>query len=183
MIPDTVTLIRRAKEGDRQAWNELCSKYYGQWLERYHNRLGQDMRGGHDTDDLVQSAVGDALRDIRQLRSEPAFFSWVCAIIQRKIATARRNQRVNVVPIEVLPEQAMPAMPGLPADPSEDGYVRLLDGMISLFPDYPDYMAAVYLQYFAQLDRATQAQAMGRSIRTVHRLTQSGVALLRSVLV
>jgi DNA-directed RNA polymerase specialized sigma24 family protein len=176
---ESAILIRRAKEGDREAWKVLCEKYYPRWLERFHNKLGDDLRGTHDTQDLVQSAIVDALRDIQSLRCETAFFSWVSAIIHRKIAKVRRNCRAKLVPLEGLHDED--GEPKARCDGYNEGdYLRLLDALLALFPDYPDNMAAVYLHYFVQLDRDAQAEAFGRSVRTVHRLTDHGVALLRA---
>jgi DNA-directed RNA polymerase specialized sigma24 family protein len=86
---------------------------------------------------------------------------------------------MRVVPLEGLlgEEQGGVARPD---GNTEEDYVRLLDAILALFPEYPSNMAAVYLHYFAQLDREAQAEAFGRSVRTVHRLTDHGVALLRA---
>ena len=37
---ESVTLIRRAQEGDREAWEVICRQYYPQWLARHHGTLG-----------------------------------------------------------------------------------------------------------------------------------------------
>ena len=179
---ESVVLIRRAKEGDREAWSALCDKYYPRWLARFHDQLGEDMRSSYDTSDLVQSAVADALRDIRDLRCEAAFYSWVTAIIYRKIALLRRNQRLKCVPLEGDIDRAAGAEHAFPAASNDEDYLRLLDAIIALFPEYPENMAAVYLHYFSKIDRSSQAQALGQSVRTVHRLTETGVVLLRSQL-
>ena len=71
----TLVLIGEAKRGDRDAWAKVLELYYDRWLRKYHGDLGSTVGRLYDTQDLVQSAVGDAIRDIPDLRSEAAFFS------------------------------------------------------------------------------------------------------------
>lgn len=61
---ETLLLVQRARGGDGEAWGELLERYYNRWLGRYHADLGSTIRKLYDTQDLVQSAVGDAMRDI-----------------------------------------------------------------------------------------------------------------------
>ena len=35
----TEVLVRKAKGGDREAWNQLVEKFYECWLRRYHGTL------------------------------------------------------------------------------------------------------------------------------------------------
>jgi DNA-directed RNA polymerase specialized sigma24 family protein len=92
----TVSLVRRAKRGDRDAWTELVDRYYDLWLNQYHGHLGPRMRRVCDTEDLVHSALADALEDIGGLRNESAFFVWVTTIIRHKLAGHYRKTRKEV---------------------------------------------------------------------------------------
>ena len=69
----------------------MLERYYGAWLNKYHGDLGTAVRKLYDTQDLVQSAIGDAMRDVSKLRNEAAFFTWVTSIIRHKLANARRR--------------------------------------------------------------------------------------------
>jgi len=100
----TVVLVRRAKAGDREAWTALVERYYETWLRRYHGRLGTAVRRVYDTQDLVDSAIADAIRDLHSLRNEGVFFSWVTSIICHKMALARRGGAREIPTANVLPE-------------------------------------------------------------------------------
>ncbi|MBN1421555.1 MAG: hypothetical protein JXP34_22470, partial [Planctomycetes bacterium] len=97
--PESMALVVRAKSGDREAWSALCERYYPRWVRAVHGRMGREVRRLYDTPDIVQSAIAEALRDIGNLRSEGSFFSWVSAIIRRKIADKCRS----LVPTPFLP--------------------------------------------------------------------------------
>ena len=51
------------------------------WLKKFHGELGARLRNHYDTEDLVQSAMTIAIRDVVKLRDEAAFFAWVSTII------------------------------------------------------------------------------------------------------
>ena len=90
---DTLALVARAKEGDSKARNDLIARYYDRWLQRFHGELGTTLRTLHSTQDIVQSALLEAVRDIGTLRNEGAFFAWVTMIIKHKIAQKRKKLR------------------------------------------------------------------------------------------
>ena len=79
--PESIELIVRAKEGDRDAWKAICERYYPLWMRKFHGKLGNDLRNVQETQDLVQSAMADAMADVGKLRNDAAFFAWVCTII------------------------------------------------------------------------------------------------------
>ena len=95
----TIALVRRAKKGDREAWGQLIDRYYDDWLSRYHGDLGTTLRRIYDTEDVVQSAVAEAFKEIAELRDETAFFVWVTAILRHKVALRyRQNRRQHALP-------------------------------------------------------------------------------------
>jgi len=182
--PDSIVLIRRAKEGDKDAWVTLCERYYPEWCRRFHGEIGPRLRRLYETRDMVDSALGTALRDIGDLRNEAAFFSWVSAIIQRKIAsTHRREKRGQVVSLEAVPEPAKEGAWTEPAAFTEEDYLKILDTLLEAFPRYPEAMAAVYLKYFANADLAILESFFGKSDRSVQRLVREGMDILRAKLV
>ena len=81
--PESIELIVRAKEGDRDAWKAICERYYPLWMRKFHGKLGNDLRNVQETQDLVQSAMAEAMADVGKLRNDAAFFAWVCTIIRR----------------------------------------------------------------------------------------------------
>lgn len=53
----TVSLLRRAKSGDRNAIDRLCERYRPRLVRWAAGRLSPAARNGLDTDDLVQEAL------------------------------------------------------------------------------------------------------------------------------
>ena len=180
---ESMVLVVRAKEGDREAWGALCERYYPQWLRAVHGRIGRDVRALCDTPDIVQSAIGDALRDIGDLRSEAAFFSWVSAIIRRKIADkCRTAPPMPPIPLDRVAEPGNDDSPPGGRILSDEAYIRLLDAIIALFPVYPVPMAALYLKHFEKLDLPELMRTFGKSERSTYRLVEIALGLLRSKL-
>jgi RNA polymerase sigma factor (sigma-70 family) len=58
----SLTLIRRAREGNETACNELCARYVPRLQRWAHGRLPASARGALDTFDLVQDTFMQVLR-------------------------------------------------------------------------------------------------------------------------
>lgn len=180
---ESLLLIRKAVGGDREAWEDLVQRYLPRWLGKFHGRIGRDLHPLCDTEDLVHSAIGDALRDAKQLRSEGAFFGWVCAIARRKLAEQRRRgrDRRRVPLTEVAPPADAGPTPAAVAGEVDD-YRRLLDAVLTLYRHHPEPMAAIYFKYFERLKMDGVRMALGTSERTAYRLVDEGLRLLRAEL-
>jgi RNA polymerase sigma-70 factor, ECF subfamily len=94
---DLGPLIERAAAGDRSAAGEVAERCEGRLRRAIHHRLGPELRRRLDTDDLVQSTIAVALRDLRQLdyQNERAFAGWLEAIAERRIKMAVRKHRAE----------------------------------------------------------------------------------------
>ena len=181
--PDSLALILRAKGGDKAAWEELCGRYYPAWLKELHGRLGKDLRVLYATEDILQSAIADALRDIKGLRNEGAFFSWVSAISRRKVAEKRR--RLGRSPGKATGEISEQAKENLSPEESlasQDDYIQVLDAMLVLFPDFPEQMGVLYFKYFEKLDVKGLQEVFNKRERRIYNLLRNAKDLLRSKL-
>ncbi|MBI4601472.1 MAG: RNA polymerase sigma factor [Planctomycetes bacterium] len=181
----TLALVRAARAGSRDAWSGLVERYYTLWLARYHRSLGSTIHKLYDTQDLVQSAVGDALRDLPQLENDGAFFTWVTSILRHKVALRRRQLRreSSAEGSSVAGPQEQPDAEGSSpeADLARlDSYVQTLDAILELFPSRPEPMASVVLLYLEGLPPREIAARLGRSLATVYRWVQEGTDLLKA---
>lgn len=71
-----IILVRRIKEGDRDAFGELVQKY----KERIYF-IAYRMTNNHaDADDLSQEAFIKAYESIGNFREKSSFFTWLCRI-------------------------------------------------------------------------------------------------------
>ena len=179
--PESLELIVRAKQGDREAWTAICERYYPLWMRKFHGKLGDDLRNVQETQDLVQSAMAEAIADVGKLRNDAAFFAWVCTIIRHKLYAKRRKKGpADVVP---LGEVAEPGKQDscLEGDLSvEEDYFQLLDSVQTLFQTHPDEMTAMYLRYFEHFPITELVDSLEVSERSVHRLLAAAKGLLKA---
>ncbi len=174
----TTVLVQRAKAGDREAWNEICTRLYDRWVRRFHAELGSDLRRVFDTEDLVQSAIGDALRDVDHLRCDAAFEGWVNAIIWRKLSAKRRGARPRESLLLAADMESPVRRDALSALFATEDYLAVLDAMLACFPIYHEHMAMLYFKVFENDDTASLVKRFQRSERTVHRFTKTARELV-----
>jgi len=178
---ETIVLVKRAKQGDREAWTLLVEGYYSQWQRQLHKRLHGGTCRVYETQDLIQSAIREALERIGDLKSDAAFFSWVSAIARCKHAQrAREERRARTVDLDeelhaqwLHPDSSAQLV-------TQEEYERVLKALTDLFPTYPEPMTAVYLKHFEKLEIGSIARRLGKSERSAHRFVDRGLDLLRS---
>ena len=179
----TLSLVKRAREGDGEARSALIGRFYQDWIDKFHGDLGTSIRKMYDTGDLVQSAVADALRDLPKLKNEGLFFAWVTSIIRHKIALHHRRLRKEVA----LKESTNVAFqePVTCQDHAQDSlerdeiYLQTLDDILALFPEHPEEMAAMVLSVIDERSIGFIMEFLDLSERTVFRRIRDGVGLLK----
>lgn len=176
----TRALVRRAKEGDRHARDELLGRYYDEWLSVYHGKLSAAVRRIYDTRALVHSAVIDVIGDLPDLQNEGAFFCWVTAIIRHKLANRHRRLRHEVPGLRGCEAVAEETPPANEKPDVVDDYIATLDAIIDLFPRHPGPMAAISLRLLNDCSIQEVIKRLQRPRRTVYRWLRKGLDLLRS---
>jgi RNA polymerase sigma-70 factor (ECF subfamily) len=88
-------LIRRARDGDRDALNQLCEKYRPFLRLIAKSGVGAEVNRRAETSDVVQLTELDIAQSIQDFRgtTEPEFSAWLKRILHRNIADAVRNNR------------------------------------------------------------------------------------------
>lgn len=179
----TIALVRRAKNGDTEAWNHLIDRYYDAWLSRYHGDLGTTLRRIYDTEDAVQSAVGEAFKEIAGLRDESVFFVWVTSILRHKVALRyrqnRRQQPLREEDLGSCERTASPARGVAESVEFTDTYLSVLDAIIAAFPKRPKWMSAFVMRHLDDLEVSEIARRLGVPERTAFHWVASGSRLLR----
>ncbi len=181
---DTILLVRKAQSGDRAAWDTLLERYYDLWLGKYHGDLGKTVHKLYDTQDLVQSAVVDAMKDLPQLENEAAFFSWVTSIIRHKVGLKRRRLAREEA------QGSQGTLSDLPDDDTGpvsrvgelDDYLRTLEKILELFPEHPEPMAAVTMMFLDDCSARDMVERFGKSKSSVYRWIEQGIELLKGQL-
>jgi RNA polymerase sigma-70 factor (ECF subfamily) len=111
------SLILRAKAGDDDALDRLCERYMPRLQRWAHGRLPRSVRGGLDTQDLVQVTLTGVVQQLHAFepRHEGAFQAYVRrALLNRIRDEARRGLRRGA------PETLDTAYPSADSSPLED---------------------------------------------------------------
>lgn len=84
---DTRLLVNKAKQGNTEALQTLFTRYYERIRPLVRARLGQELRKKIETDDIIQTAFGEAFRsfDTFECHTEGAFVHWLSTIISHTI--------------------------------------------------------------------------------------------------
>lgn len=87
-------LVAAARQGDRGAMDELCTRFRGMVMSIAIARLGD----WHEADDLCQDAFIQAFRKLDQLQTNAAFVGWLQTIVARMAINrgTRRGRTTNV---------------------------------------------------------------------------------------
>jgi RNA polymerase sigma-70 factor (ECF subfamily) len=112
----SVELLRLARAGDEDALNRLFDRYLPPLRRWAHGRLPQWARDIGDTEDLVQLAVANTLRQIvrLQLDRQGGFHAYLREAVKNLIKNELRRAARHPQPVEL-----DPAMPGGSSSPLE----------------------------------------------------------------
>lgn len=93
---ELLEMIRQVAAGDRSAQDRLVREYDTWMRERIRKRLGPKLRLRLDTEDVLQSSMALALRDLEgkgaDFEGERPFLAWLLTLTQRKIQMAARRE-------------------------------------------------------------------------------------------
>ena len=111
-LTKTYILVRRAKEGQKEALGRLFDRYYERVRKIVHLRLGDKLRGLMDSDDILQDTFINAIKsfDRFEMRNEASVINWLSRIAERAIMRQAQHFRAEKrnakqVPIDELDSQ------------------------------------------------------------------------------
>ena len=116
-MQETIRLVQAAQDGDRTAMDSLLGRYYPRVLQVVRLRMGERVRQGLDSGDILQETFLAAVRsfDRFEMRDEASLINWLSRIAQRRILNAAEKQgaqkRCNegVVPLDGGRDEDAPA--------------------------------------------------------------------------
>jgi RNA polymerase sigma-70 factor (ECF subfamily) len=168
-LDSTLTLLERARAGDRVAQDLLLARYRPV-LERWaHGRLPAGCRDLNETPDLVQMTLIRAYRNLDHFvpRHEGAFLAYLRQILHNQVRDEIRRFRRLPTKIEI-PED-------LPDDgplPLEEAIgreaVKRYEAALKKLPE--DYREAIFLRVEMRLPYEQVAEAMQRPTANAARL-------------
>ena len=88
LVEEDSDLVRRAKEGDREAFSELAIAHWRRLLA-----LARSIVADLEAEDVVQEALIKAWRKLGSLRDEAAFGAWLTRIVANAAVSRARRRR------------------------------------------------------------------------------------------
>ncbi|WP_419192098.1 RNA polymerase sigma factor [Engelhardtia mirabilis] len=130
-LDESLNLVRGAQAGDSAALDALFARFYPRVLAIVRRRMGQGLRRHHESLDVAQEAMAEAIRgfDRFELRDETAFTAWLAGIVENRLRDlakyhrrAKRDAGREVRASSLDPDAIAPPEPGdrsTEATPSE----------------------------------------------------------------
>lgn len=86
-VARTLELVRRVHQGDRDAREELFTRYYPRVLHAVRQRLGPRLRAKVEVEDVVQDSFYKVLRKLPefQISGDNCFTHWITQVVIREI--------------------------------------------------------------------------------------------------
>lgn len=175
---DTLLLLERAAEGDKEAWGELLARHRERLRRMVAIRLETRLQARIDASDVIQEAFVDASQHLADYLRDPVmpFYLWLRFLTGIRLAKLHRHHlgtQMREVGREVsiyrgtLPQTSSAALAaqllGKESRPSEVAMraelkVRLQEALNSMDPIDREVLA---LRHFEQLTGAETAQVLG----------------------
>jgi RNA polymerase sigma-70 factor (subfamily 1) len=182
-------MVRRVKDGDREAFSGLFDKYRSRLAILIHYRLSRDLLRLADVDDVLQETLLKAYRDIGRFeyRSPGSFMNWLARIAEHVIADLARSQGRQKREAELVPFRSDSNRHGPdPADsmtPSRifrenEGMSRLIQ-QLNLLPE--DYRNVILLAKVEGLNTGEIAGRLGKSNAATALLLHRAIKRFRAV--
>lgn len=168
-MSDVITsLLQRARDGDRSAYNSLFALHQDRAIFFIRARLGPALRDKVESQDVLQDAYHLALRDFKDLcaTDQQAFQGWLYRIIDNRLKdlggffAAGKRQPVEL-PV------SDPTGPVTAADRGEhrEKVARALDALVD------DHRDVLIHRFFVGMTAEETGEVMGRSAGAVRKLS------------
>jgi len=171
MGEDEVALVRRARNGDRAAFDELIRRT----SRLVYARLYLDTGDAHLAEDLLQETLLRAFRSIHRLYDAAGFRSWLVTIAQNVQLDAGRRatrQKRTAPPLAVV-TTSPPADQDLQRE-------ELRERVLAVLRSLPEeHRLPLTLRYIAGADYETISTQLGLTNGSLRGLLHRGLKMLR----
>lgn len=179
MTDSEEALVRRAREGDRAAFEELIRSTSRLVYARLYLEIGDP----HRAEDLLQETLLLAFRSLRTLTDPRSFRAWLLKIAQTVVLdAARRDLRQKRAAPPRAPATALAHVPD-PTAPLLDQLEReeLRYQVLAVLRSLPEeYRLPLTLRYIVGADYETICLQMGLSNGSLRGLLHRGLKLFRA---
>lgn len=181
----SIELVQRIQAGDRGAWDRLYRRYHDELLFAIRSRLGRGLRGRLESEDILQSVVKDALRDLERFepRGPGALQHYLHVCVLNKIRSKAQHfgaeKRAAGREVDGEDLEALAQGPDEPQYLDGARYERLEKAMAHL----PEPMReAVLLRTVEGLDNEGAARVLERTPAATSKLYNRALARLGTLL-
>jgi RNA polymerase sigma-70 factor (ECF subfamily) len=174
-------LVRRARSGDRAAFEELVRRTSRLVFARLYLETGD----AHRAEDLLQETLLTAFRSMRELGEARAFRPWLLRIAQNTaIDAARRDSRKKRAGRSQANDAVLPRIPGnVPSPDAQLAEKEVREQVLAVLRSLPEeYRLPLTLRYIGGADYDTICTQLGLSNGSLRGLLQRGLKLLRKEL-
>lgn len=166
----TLVLVRSARAGDEASLDRLFERYLPRVRELAARKLGRELAGFVEIDDVVQQSMIDAFQGIGGFSddSESEFVRWIARIVQNNVRDLSRRLQVRkgVVPLaDREGSSAVGAPPAVSREPSPTQMARTSEleeiQQRALRALHPRYRAVILLREMRGLSTEQVARELG----------------------
>ena len=176
---ETEKLARRAKAGDRSAFDELIEIHRDRLTSWVRTRVGEKVRRSTDVEDLLQDTYLRAFEALERFtwRNEHSFFRWLCTIAEHLIwNVSQKRAHADLKLVCDPPASGVSPSRGMRR---HERFERLESSLEDLRPEERE---ALRLSRFEGLTARDIARRMNVSEITVKRMLSRGLTQLRNSL-
>ena len=170
-------LIRKAQQGDREAFGELARIYRPRLKALVRSRMGQALQKVLEPEDIVQETLARALESLKGFHwmNDASFLRWLGAIAENLIVKAASQGKQSCA-LEM--PQDHPASGTSPSQrlQRDERFERLKEAISKLTPDQREVL---HLARIEGLKAKEIAARTGRSTDSVKQLLLRGLRSLR----
>jgi RNA polymerase sigma-70 factor (ECF subfamily) len=170
-------LVRRARAGDRAAFEELVRRT----SRLVYARLYLDTGDAHRAEDLVQDTFLRAFRALPRLADLDNFRPWLLAIAHAALIDAARHDARRKRAAPPRSDTPLSAVPGGGPPPDEEAArAELRRRVLAVLRSLPeDYRLPLTLRYFTGADAEAIGAQLGLSNGALRGLLHRGLKMLR----
>jgi len=179
LLSRTETLVERAKNGDRAAFDALAARYQARLEALVMTRFGYHLEAEMEAEDVIQETLLKALQSIQRFnwRGEDSFMRWLGTIAENVIrSAARRKERRHAVPLQTeIADSDVSQSTNLRRHERFDRFQEAIDSLD------PDSRKVVYLARIKGLPMKEVAQQLGRTPNAASILLYRALIKLKAV--
>ncbi|MFP4641185.1 MAG: RNA polymerase sigma factor [Dehalococcoidia bacterium] len=167
-----ISLIRRAKNGDGEAFNQLMDTL----ATRAYRIAFALLQNRSDAEDVVQEAFITAYNSIRKLKKEESFNSWFSRIVTTRAYDSLRKKQKNHKATEAQTQSVKEELRDSSSQGDPDFSIDLYRAMEQL-PE--QHRLAILLRYSKDASTEEIAEVLNRPVGTIRRILSESYRLLR----